>query len=317
MNMDTVSIQTVSRRTGLSAHAIRAWERRYRAIEPARSPGRHRMYSEGEVERLKLLASAVRGGRLISRLAHLDNEELRLLESSHPEDSRGGSTLRAGAGTHEATSEPFRLEEGLAAVKSFDCQALDRFFQNAQIKLGDQGLLRNVLTPMARQVGELWRSGALTAAQEHFFIGMAKLFAWNLTRQYQVDSRAPRIVVGTPAGQIHDLGAMLVAATAANAGWRVALVGANLPAFELAGAVQSFGACALALSIVYPDDDPLLPRELIELGRVLPDHVRVFVGGRAAKLYSQPLEALGAKVLGSFEELDVELDAMRRRPRQT
>lgn len=314
--MDTVSIQTVSRRTGLSAHAIRAWERRYRAIEPARSPGRHRMYSEGEVERLKLLANAVRGGRLISRLAHLDNAELRLLESLHHEEGTE-SAIGTASGAHEGMSAPFRLEEGLAAVKGFDSHALDRFFQNAQVKLGDQGLLRNVLTPMARQVGDLWRSGGLTAAQEHFFIGMAKLFAWNLTRQYQVDSRAPRIVVGTPAGQLHDLGATLVAATAANAGWRVAFVGANLPAFELAGAVQSFGACALALSIVYPDDDPLLPRELVELGSVLPDHVRVFVGGRAAGMYSQPLEALGAKVLGSFEELDLELDAMRRRPRRT
>ena len=275
------------------------------------------MYSEGEVERLKLLANAVRGGRLISRLAHLDNEDLRLLQPVPLEESKGGTARGAGLGANEVANKPFRLEEGLAAVKGFDSQALDRFFQNAQIKLGDQGLLRNVLTPMARQVGDLWRSGGLTAAQEHFFIGMAKLFAWNLTRQYQVDSRAPRIVVGTPAGQIHDLGAMLVAATAANAGWRVALVGANLPAFELAGAVQSFGACALALSIVYPDDDPLLSRELVELGRVLPDHVRVFVGGRAAGMYSQPLEALGAKVLGSFEELDLELDAMRRRPRQT
>jgi len=314
--MDTVSIQTVSRRTGLSAHAIRAWERRYRAIEPARSPGRHRMYSEVEVERLKLLANAVRGGRLISRLVHLDNAELRLLGSFNSSDSKGVSALEGGSEAHEGP-EPLRLDDGLAAVENFDTKALENFFQKAQIKLGDQGLLRNVLAPMARQVGDRWRSGALTAAQEHFFTMIAKLFAWNLTRQYHLDSRAPKIVVGTPAGQIHDLGAVIVAATAANAGWRVALVGANLPAFELAGAVQSFGACALALSIVYPDDDPLLSHELAVLGRLLPEHVRVFAGGRSAGFYAPSLEALGAKLLGSLEELDTELDAMRRRPRHS
>lgn len=313
--MDTVSIQTVSRRTGLSAHAIRAWERRYGAIEPARSPGRHRMYSEVEVERLRLLASAVRGGRLISRLAHLDNAQLRLLESANSADARAAGHAADGK-TAQDELDPVGIEEGLAAVERLDTQALDSFFQRAQIKLGDQGLLRNVLAPIARQVGELWRAGTMTAAQEHFFTGMAKMFAWNLTRQYHIDPRAPRIVVGTPLGQVHDLGGVIVAATAANAGWRVAVVGASLPAFELAGAVQAFGASVLALSIVYPEDDPHLVRELIELGRVLPDHIQVLVGGRAAAAYAPTLEALGAKLLGSLEELDVELDAMRRRPRR-
>jgi len=186
--------------------------------------------------------------------------------------------------------------------------------QQSQIAYGDQGLLRKVLAPMARQVGERWRCGKLTAAQERFFTETAKMFAWNLTRQCRIETGAPRLVVGTPVGQIHDFGALLVAATAANAGWRVAFVGANLPAFELAGAVKTFGACALALSLIYPDNDPALIFDLKRLGQDLPSHIQVLAGGRAAASYALALGSIGASVLGSLEDLDVQLDAMRRGP---
>ena len=70
-------IQTVAERTGLTPHVIRAWERRYRAIEPERSAGKHRLYSEAEIERIGLLYRAVRSGHSIGKIAKLPTEELR------------------------------------------------------------------------------------------------------------------------------------------------------------------------------------------------------------------------------------------------
>ena len=271
------------------------------------------MYSESEVERLRLLANAIQSGWMISRLAHLDDERLRALQplglgrgvQSGEESVSPGSLGGTGA---------VALERGFAAIEQLDTLALEDFLQQSQVAYGDQGLLRKVLAPMARHVGERWRCGKLTAAQEHFFTETAKMFAWNLTRQCRIERGAPRLVVGTPIGQIHDFGALLVAATAANAGWRVAFVGANLPAFELAGAVRTFGASALALSLVYPDDDPALILDLKRLGRGLPSHIQVLAGGRAAANYSLALGSIGAKVVSSLEDLDVQLDAMRRGP---
>jgi MerR family transcriptional regulator, light-induced transcriptional regulator len=307
---NSVSIQTVAERTGLTPHAIRAWERRYGAIEPARSKGRHRMYSDSDVRRLALLARATRAGRSIGRIARLDDEQLSAIVA---ESLRSTSQSLSGCldGTHRLAEAKF-FENALQAILALDTQSLDDTFQAAQVKLGDQGLLRRLITPLAREVGGRWRTGQLTAAHEHFFTAMSKVFLWNLTRQYQLDAHAPKIVVGTPAGQIHDLGAMIVAAVAANNGWRVAYVGASLPAFELAGAVQTVGAKAIALSIVYPDDDPKLEIELSKLGRLLPDNVHFYVGGRASSFYLPALKRCGARVLSSLEELDEELDTARR-----
>ena len=74
----TYQIGTVSSLTGIDAHTIRAWERRYRAIEPMRSESGRRQYSDGNVERLQLLKGLVDCREAISSIAHLPDEELRL-----------------------------------------------------------------------------------------------------------------------------------------------------------------------------------------------------------------------------------------------
>ena len=310
----TFPIQTVAERTGLSAHAIRAWERRYGAIAPARSPGRHRMYSEADMHRLNLLAEACRSGRQISSLAKLSNEQLEALLGRGPSLSAAKGTTGGDSVGREAGDGAF-CAQVLEAVRRLDTLGLDDVLQRAQVSLGDQGLLRRVIAPMAREFGTLWRAGQITAAQEHFFTAMAKVFIWNLTRQYRPDARAPKMVVGTPVGQYHEIGARIVSAVAANNGWNVTYVGASLPAFELAGAVQASGASALVLSIVFPQDDPSLSAELEKLGQLLPQNIQVLVGGRASGAYLPALQAIGARVMDSLDDLDSELDSMRRQPR--
>ena len=71
-------IRVAARRTGLKQDAIRAWERRYGAVAPSRSEGRHRLYSEEDIRRLQLLRRATEAGHSISRIATLD--ELALVE---------------------------------------------------------------------------------------------------------------------------------------------------------------------------------------------------------------------------------------------
>lgn len=306
----TVSIQTAASLTGLTPHAIRAWERRYGAIEPARSKGRQRMYAQSDVLRLKLLAEATKSGSSISRLAHLDNSQL--VDLVARENRKGLRVHASGDTIHEAPGGTQFFEAALRAISILDTEALDATYQSALMLLGDQGFLRRLIAPLARTVGERWRAGHLTAAQEHFFTAMSKVFLWNLTRKYDPELRAPRIVVATPAGQLHELGAVIVAAAAANNGWRVSYVGASLPAFELAGAVAITKATALALSIVYPEDDPKLISEIEQLHRLLPEYTRLIVGGRACHAYKPALDRGGARLLNSLEELDTELDSLRK-----
>lgn len=299
------SIQAVAERTGLTPHVIRAWERRYGAIQPERSAGQHRLYSEGEIERLAMLRRAVQGGHSIGKIARLPLSELGALAASAPPPSRLANALSADPAASFRTN-------AIAAVSRFDSPSLDAVLRNALVELGHNGLLRLMVAPLAEEVGESWRNGSLTAAHEHFFTASVKVFLGDLTRQFALPAEAPRIIVGTPLGQLHELGAILAAAAAANLGWRAVYLGPSLPAPELAGAALRNEAVAVALSLVYPEDDPNLSRELTDLARLLPATTRVLVGGRAARAYFETLVRIGALYADSLAEFGEQLDGLRR-----
>jgi methanogenic corrinoid protein MtbC1 len=205
-------------------------------------------------------------------------------------------------------------EEALAAVQSLDAQGLESVLSRAAVLLGAQGLLEKLAVPLAHQVGELWRSGDITAAHEHFASAVLRVFLGNSGKSFATGQNAPNLVVGTPTGQLHELGAVIVAAGAASLGWRVTYLGAALPAAEIAGAAMQNRSRAVALSIVYPEDDPDLAQELTDLRRFLPAEIRIIAGGRAASAYRKVLSQIGAIHLDNLERFYPVLDSLRTAP---
>jgi DNA-binding transcriptional MerR regulator/methylmalonyl-CoA mutase cobalamin-binding subunit len=301
--MSSFSIRTVAERTGLTPHVIRAWERRYGAISPERSSGNHRLYSDSDVERLGLLHRAVCNGHSIGKIARLPDDDLRELAFDRE--------ISAAALTDQDGPVAALRARILEAVARFDDPALSEELRKALLTLGQQGMLQRVVAPLAWEIGELWRAGELTAGHEHFFTAAVKIFLGELTRQFATPLSAPRIIVATPTGQLHELGAVMAAATAANLGWRPIYLGPGLPAHEIAGAALRNEAAAIALSIIYPGDDPIVARELTDLARLLPPGRRILVGGRAARGYFETLARIGASYVENLEQFGSQLDALR------
>jgi DNA-binding transcriptional MerR regulator/methylmalonyl-CoA mutase cobalamin-binding subunit len=297
----------VAKRTGLSPCLIRIWERRYAAVEPARTSTNRRRYSEAEVERLTLLRQATRLGHSIGAVAGLRNERLRELVAG----TAGRAEPERRSPPTAGTTEQVYVAEGMAAIRRLDAPALEGVLQRACIELGCQGLLQKVVGPLAQELGEKWECGEITAAEEHFASAVVRLWLGSLIRPFAVPQTAPLLVVATPAGQLHELGAVIVAAAAVGHGWRVAYLGASLPAAEIAGAVAHSGARAVALSLVYPQDDPDLPRELEQLRQFLRPGTRIVAGGRAAEAYCGALARIGAETVSDLRGFHAWLDACR------
>jgi MerR family transcriptional regulator, light-induced transcriptional regulator len=297
------TIKAVSRRTGLTAHVIRVWEKRYGAVKPGRTVTNRRLYSDDEVERLGLLRDVTRAGHSISAVAGLPAEKLRQL-ATPPEDGN--------AATPHPPGTPPLIDECLAAVKRLDAHALESALKRGATELGAQGVLQRVIAPLAQNLGELWRNGAITAAHEHFASAVIRVFLGHTAHSFAGSETAPALVVATPSGQLHELGALLAGAAAANMGWRVIYIGASLPAAEIAGAVRQNRARAVALSLVYPDDDPRLEGELARLRELLGPEVPLLIGGRAAPAYRDTLEQLNALPIRDLDHLCAALDEIRK-----
>jgi methylmalonyl-CoA mutase cobalamin-binding subunit len=300
------SLKIVTQRTGLSAHVVRIWEKRYGAVKPKRTGTNRRLYSDGEIERLTLLRLATAAGHSIGNVANLPLERLKLLVAR----------AEPGGGVHPSSGGPVSLpesfqESGLAAVKQMDARGFEEALQRALIALGHQGLLRRVIAPLAQTIGELWRSGEVTAAHEHFLSAGLKLFLGQAAKQFATPGNAPGIIVATPAGQLHELGALMANTAAAHLGWRTIYLGTSLPAAEIAGAAVQNRVQAVALSLVYPEDDPNLPQELANLRRFLPAEIKILTGGRAAPAYRESLTRLGMIQTADLDGFCRELDRLR------
>ncbi len=296
-------IRVASARSGLSTHAIRVWERRYGAVKPKRTGTNRRLYSDVEIERLTLLRLATASGHSIGNIATLPLAKLKSLVSEAEPEGRRARPGSPAQSFHDAC---------LQAVKALDDRQLGEQLQRALVALGQQGLLRQLVAPLAQRTGELWRAGVITAAHEHFLTAALKVFLGNVAGQFASSPIAPAIVIATPAGQLHELGAVIINAAAAQLGWRTTYLGASLPAAEIAGAAIQSKAVAVALSIVYPEDDPHLPHELISLKHFLPAEVKILSGGRAAAAYSEILTRIEAIQPTDLDAFSLQLDALRK-----
>jgi len=301
------SLRVVTQRTGLTTHVVRVWEKRYGAVKPKRTATNRRLYSDAEIERLTLLRLATSAGHSIGGIANLPLARLQQLVA----EAEPAAWATRTAGKPVSLPEHF-LESCLGAVKQMDVRGFEDALQRALIALGHQGLLRLVVAPLAQMIGERWRTGEVTAAHEHFLSSSLKVFLGQLANQFAPPENAPAIIVTTPAGQLHKLGALMVNSAAANLGWRTIYLGASLPAAEIAGAAMQNRVRAVALSIVYPEDDPALPQELKNLRRFLPQQIQILIGGRAASAYRKTLARIGAIQTEDLDEFCRQLDKLRK-----
>ena len=303
------TMKVVVRRTGLSPHVIRMWEKRYGAVTPARTETRRRLYTETEIARLVLLRQATRLGHSISQVAALPTEQLRILVDA---DAATTTLVPPRPPAHpDIVPAQSSIDACMAAVERLNAVELETTLMRARVMLSHTAFVDNVIVPLMQTIGELWHEGALRIMHEHLTSAVVRTLLGSLTLAPGLPETAPHIIVTTPAGQWHEIGALLIASTASVDGWRVTYLGPNLPAEDMAAAVQHDHARAIGLSIIYPPDDPHLPQELAKLRRYLGSDVTIFVGGRVSADYQEILASLGVVRPRDLQEFRRHLEALR------
>lgn len=289
-------IAVVASRTGLSRDVIRVWERRYGAVAPSRSAGHQRLYTDADIRRLRLLAAATRHGRNISLVATLSDAELTRLAT---EDA----TAHASTAADSAPS----LERVVAAARvpaaALDAPALDGQLRRVIAREGMSWFLDPFVPAFMRDIGDAWVAGELTIAEEHLASRVVKALILETVRTAPMPAGAPRVLVATPSGDMHAVGAAMVAATATIEGWAVTYLGVDVPAAEIVHAAAACGARVVALSAVYSGDLPRLAAELHAVREQLPAAVPLVLGGAAAASAAANLDSRGTVVCDNLAAL--------------
>ena len=267
-------IGELSRRTGVSVELLRAWEKRYGLLEPERSDGGFRLYSDDDLDRVR------------SMQRHLD-EGLAAAEAAR-------RALR-----HEAASAPVagglvagskrELAEALAA---FDEARAHAVFDRLLATLSLDTVLAEVVIPYLHELGDAWERGDATVAQEHFASALIRGRLLGLARGWGAGA-GPLALLACPSGEQHDLGLIAFGLALRSRGWRITYLGQDTPLEAVGEHRESLqpGCVVLAFTRRGGLDDEL--DVLKRLARTVP----VWLAGSGATV--ELAEATGALLLAA------------------
>lgn len=255
-------IGELSRRTGVSTDLLRTWERRYGLLRPARSPAGYRLYSADDVARVRLMCRYLERRVSAAEAAALVRSAGTAPEPDHP----GVPDQEARAALAALTAALDRIDEAAADAA---LTGLLRGFSGALV-------LRDVVLPVMRRVGDAWACGTASVAHEHF---ASQLFEGRIRAIGRgVPASGPPVVLACPPGELHQLGLLAFAAVLRESGRRVAFLGADTPLAALEEAVRRTDAGAVVLGAVDAARVDAAADRLRRLGA----QTRTYLGGAAA-----------------------------------
>lgn len=282
------SIKAVSEATGLGVETLRAWERRYGVVVPARDSSGRRSYSADDVIRLRRLREATDRGHPIGRLAGLTDSELGELLGDPGRDQTAGVLL----------------ERILRAVQVTRVDECEQALMIAVATLPPGRLMHDVLSPLLQIIGERWRKGELSIAQEHIVTAMVRRHVALLLQTFDSCASRPGIVFATLPGERHELGLLMAATTCASQGYKAHYLGPDLPPREIASFANSTRSSVVALSVVSADRLDAVPPLLAEIADGTAHPTAVWLGGPGARKLNE--SSLPANCVIIEDDLELE-----------
>jgi DNA-binding transcriptional MerR regulator len=231
-----------ARRVGITPELLRAWERRYGLLQPIRSEGGFRLYTNDDAERVSEMKRALEEGLSAAEAAH------RVLARPRPAE-----------GLLEDARARF-----LAAVREYDEVTAHAVLDEAFAGFSLETVLTDLVLAALREIGSEWEQGALEVAQEHFASSLVRERLLGLAR-FWGRGRGPLAILACAPGERHDIGLIAFGLVLRSHGWRVLFLGADTPFPTLGRAVASTDPRLVVVSSI---DAALLEAHSTELRRL-------------------------------------------------
>jgi DNA-binding transcriptional MerR regulator len=290
------TIGKVARITGLTPGCIRAWESRYGAVTPDRTSTGRRTYSDDNVSRLKLLAEIIGYGYGISALANLTDEELQQeLQAARVSDPN-----------HQDIVIVNQVIEKILGMNIGEC---DSRLAAAFVNLGPWQLAESVIGPLLDAIDEK-SENELHFGHRHLIVNLIRSRLYAGFQALQGVRNRPMVCFTTLEGEEHEIDALLSCYLARVSGISSEYIGPNVSAPTIVEIAKNFQCSVVSVNVRTPLDKSNAVSRLIEVRKILPDNVQLWIGGvRSAEAGSfiQPEKRI---VIGNFAKLREELDKL-------
>ena len=268
-------IGELSRRTGVSVDLLRAWERRYGLLVPSRTAGGFRLYGDDDERRVQQMLRHLDAGIAAGEAARLVLAEPETFAAAETGDGR--RLERCSAGLRDA-------------LDGFDEQAANEVLDRALAEFSLDTIIREMLLPYLRDLGDRWVRNEASVAQEHFASALLRGRLLGLARGWG-GGIGPLALLACIPGEEHDLGLICFGLALRARGWRILYLGADTPSSTL---LDTAARLRPALVVVNAVTAPLSADAREELRRLASSH-RLALGGAGAD--QAGAESVGAELL--------------------
>ena len=263
--MARYSIRELEKLSGIKAHTIRIWEKRYNVIQPKRTNTNIRYYSEADLKKLLNIAILNRQGWKISEIARLGNDDL---------------TDKVMKFTYNSRDVESQIEKLVIAMVDLDEAKFDHILSNAIMHDGFEQTIIKMIFPFFEKIGLLWQTGSINPAQEHFISNLFRQKLMVAIDNLMIPDKkdAHKFVLFLPEDEFHELGLLFYNYLIKKAGHSVIYLGSSVPFKDLVETHQMIQADYLFTSITTVLNGERLINYIRELATAFPKQ-EIFITG--------------------------------------
>ncbi|MFO7935236.1 MAG: MerR family transcriptional regulator [Bacteroidales bacterium] len=291
--MAVYSIRDLEKLSGIKAHTIRIWEKRYNLIEPRRTQTNIRYYTDNDLKKILNVAVLNRHGIKISNIAKLNDLELK------------EEIMRVSKVNHSQESV---VDSLVISMIDLDEYRLNAIIDKSVSRIGFRATVIDLLYPFLDKVGILWQSGDVNPAQEHFVSNLIRQKIISATDQLPgtYNPRARTFLLMLPEGEWHEITLLFVNYLLREANHEVIYLGQSVPYSDVlaTGASKPFDYIFISSATTNPDFDFIL--YLKDLGGAFPDkkilYFSSYLGEKPSELSENHIQIRNLKDFNSFLE---------------
>jgi MerR family transcriptional regulator, light-induced transcriptional regulator len=263
--MVNYSITDLEKITGIKAHTIRIWEKRYSVVTPERTTTNIRYYTDNDLKRLLNISMLNRYGYRISSIVKMSSEEL------------GKKVMDISESSNDYN---LQIEHLIVAMMELNEEKFEKVLSNALVKLGFENSVTGIIYPFLEKVGILWLVGTINPAQEHFIVNLIrqKIIAAIDGLMVTPSSKAKKFILFLPPSELHELSLLFSWYTLKKNGHKVIYFGQSLPIDDLKKVSQIQSPDYMLTVITAAQTTDQYHYLIHTLSTSLP-HIKIFISG--------------------------------------
>jgi len=241
------TVKDLENLSGIKAHTLRIWEKRYQIFSPQRTENNIRLYQTEDLKNLLNISFLNNFGYKISKIAKLSEAERQeLVKSIYNEKSK-----------RELAINDFKI-----AMLNFDAQLFHKVYDEICSEKSFKDVFYNIFIPLLDEIGILWQTGTIKPSHEHFISYLIKQKLNSIIENLQLNTSITNdkiFVLFLPNNEVHDLGLMFVNAELIQKGYQTVFLGDNIPLEDLQDFVNHFdGITFISYFTVAPTSEEIL-----------------------------------------------------------